>query len=608
MSLEHESFRLFSRRALLVGGLQTAVFAVLGGRLFHLQIIEQDKFTTQAEDNRISVRLMFPPRGEIFDRHGVKIAANQPNYKVFVIPERTNDINATLAKVGRYILLDEKSLNDLRRFMERNPRFVPALARQYLTWEELSALELRLHELPEIEVELGEFRHYPFKEAFAHVLGYVAPVSPGEGEGNRAYRLPDAVIGKSGVERRDESTLMGVAGERKVEINAGGRVLRELQRREGVQGRSQTLTLDADLQAYAYQRMEGHSGSVVVMDIHSGEVLVMTSAPAFDPNKFTKGIPTEIWRELLNNEMTPLVHKAIFGQYAPGSTFKMMVALAGLEHKAVRPNDTIRCNHRYHLGRTVFHCWKKEGHGVVALEKSLYQSCDIYYYDLARRTGLNNMVEMCHRFGLGARTGIDLDGEKEGLIPTAEWKRRRFNEPWHEGETVIFGIGQGYILTTPLQLCVMTARLANGGYAVEPRLTYSPTFKNVTHASQNFRKMDINPEHLRLMQQGMLTTVNSWSGTAIRSRLPFQDFLMAGKTGTSQVRRITKEERARGVIDNADLPWNRRDHSLFVAYAPYHQPRYAISVIMEHGGSGSALAAPIARDVMTQLRHKYAGS
>jgi len=482
-----------------------------------------------------------------------------------------------------------------------------------LSWSEFSRVNVRLPNLPGIQPDVGESRHYPLGDAFAHLVGYVGVRSEKEATGEPLLELPGFRVGKSGIEKSRESVLRGSAGNSQVEVNALGRVIKQLDRQEGEQGGDVVLTIDSALQMFTADRIGNESAAAVVLDIHTGDILAMCSTPGFNPNSFNLGIDHDEWRELLENPRKPLINKAIRGQYPPGSTFKMIVALAALEAGAVGPDHQVFCSGSVELGNHTFHCWKKHGHGRLNLTEALEQSCDVHFYEIAKRVGVNRIAEMAERFGLGRRIGIDIGGERPGLIPTKEWKLATIGEPWQGGETLNIGIGQGFVLTTPLQLAAMTAQIANGGKRLKPRLIHQPEAENGRGAAAaedgtaevvENASLGLSKAALDLVTEGMHRVSNSPRGTAFRSRIKDPGMEMAGKTGTAQVRRISKAERDTRVRKNEEKPWEERDHALFVGFAPVHAPRYAVAVVVEHGGGGSKAAAPIARDILyeTQIR------
>jgi penicillin-binding protein 2 len=602
MSRDADRSKIFTRRAALLAGGKLVLFSALAGRMYYLQVLESDKYATMAEENRISLRLLAPPRGRILDRFGVPLAVNQENYRMLVISEQARDLEATLEAVGAIFPLSEHEKQRILREAKRKRSFMPVTVRENLTWNDVARIELNAPDLPGVVIDVGQSRYYPRAERVSHSVGYVSVVSEPDLTGDPLLELPGFRIGKAGIERVHDLALRGRGGNTQLEVNAVGRVIRELDRREGQPGAEVKLTLDLALQDYAYQRLGDQSAACVVMDVNNGEVLVMASAPGYDPNAFAQGLSSEQWRDLMTNLRTPLINKCIAGQYAPGSTFKMLVALAALESGLITPDTRVNCTGWVELGNARFHCWKKGGHGGMDMLHGIMHSCDVYFYELARRIGIDRIAEMSRRFGLGKPLNLDLPGEKPGLIPTREWKMANLKSSWAQGESLVAGIGQGYILTTPLQLAVMTARIANGNHAVTPRITHEivhgPTPEKMPAPA--FLPLNVNKTNLAIIRKGMRMVVNEPGGTAYGSRLPNPNWIMSGKTGTAQVRRITQRERDSGVKKNDELPWKERDHALFVSYAPEDNPRYAIAVIVEHGGGGSAVAAPIARDIMME--------
>lgn len=624
MAYVHEDqtrFKTFSRRALLLAGAKTALMASLIGRMYYLQVVEGERYRTLAEDNRINLRLLAPPRGRIVDRFGTALADNQPNFRVVVVPEQTPDLARTLDNLARIIAVDKADRARILREVGRRRPFVPVTVRDNLSWYHVSRLEVNAPGLPGVAIEMGETRYYPFGEPMTQIIGYVAAVAEHELNGDPLLELPGFRIGKTGVERRFDAELRGAAGTSQVEVNAVGRVIRELSRNEGKAGRELVLSVDAGLQNFVHQRLLGErSAAAVVMNIHDGEVLALSSSPSYDAHAFNIGLSSRQWQELVSDPLGPLNNKAIAGTYAPGSTFKMVVALAAQE-AGIGPGHRTFCPGFMELGRARFHCWKKEGHGWLAMHDGIKQSCDVYFYDLARRTGIDRISEMATRLGLGELTGVELPGERAGVVPTRAWKLATIGEAWQGGETLVTAIGQGFVLSTPLQLAVMTARVANGGLAVRPTLVrgFRDELSNeqaaapsaeatVAHvaevAASRFKSLGLSEAHLTVVRNAMDAVTNDPRGTAYRSRIEQEGWAMAGKTGTSQVRRISLSERQGGVKKNEDLEWRYRDHGLFVAFAPVHRPRYCCAVVVEHGGSGSRSAAPIARDVLIETQRR----
>ncbi len=595
-------YKIFSRRAAILGGLQATLLSVLVGRMYQLQVLESKRYKLLAEENRINMRLLPPPRGRILDRAGLPLAVNRENYRVVLIAERTRDVEATLDKLGDLIPVDDYDRRRIMREVKRRRSFVPVTVRENLDWTQVSRIEVNAPDLPGIMIDVGQSREYPHGPDASHILGYVAAVSEQDQTGDPLLELPGFRIGKSGVERIHDLKLRGKAGNSQLEVNALGRVIRELSRQEGQPGDDVALTIDLGLQNFAVEKLRDKlSAAAVVLDARNGAVLALASVPGYDPNAFNIGLTRSEWRSIVNDPYTPLTNKAIAGNYAPGSTFKMIVALAALEKGVIAPDARVFCRGHTQLGNAKFHCWKKHGHGWVDMHAAIEQSCDVYFYEIAKRVGVDNIAEMARRFGLGEETGIDLPGEKGGLIPTAAWKKRTLGVAWQGGETLVAGIGQGFILTTPLQLAVMTARIATA-MEIRPHIVRGIISGGVAKPFDipEPKPLKISKEALRIVIGGMDAVVNAERGTAKRSRITRKGWEMAGKTGTAQVRRISKHERDTRVLKNEERPWEERDHALFVAFAPVANPRYAVAVVVEHGGGGSAVAAPVAHDILLE--------
>jgi len=594
-----DSLRRINRRALILGSAQLGFIGLLGTHMRWMQVEQADAYRMLAEENRINVRLVPPARGLIFDRNGTALALNDQNYRVVVVREDAGDVPAVLARLARLIPITPEDIERVTRDSARRPGFVPIIVADQLDWEQLSRVAVNTPALPGVRLEVGLSRNYPRASDFAHVVGYVGPVSDYDlsrtDDPDPLLQIPKFQIGKTGVEAKREHLLRGSAGSREIEVNASGRIMRELSRREGNAGRNLQLTVDADLQNFAQARLDGESAGVVVTEIATGDLVAIASAPAFDPNAFVRGISVADYRLLTDNKYRPLANKSVQGVYPPGSTFKMVTALAALEAGVVSPNDTVWCPGHLTAGGRRFHCWRRGGHGHMDLYNSLVQSCDVYYYDISQRVGIDRIAAMARKLGLGTEFDIPMSAVAGGLMPTQAWKAARRGENWVIGDTLNASIGQGFVLASPLQLSVMTARLA-AGTDIAPRLVRS--VDGVPEAIRMSGPLDIAPQHLRIIRRAMHSVCNSRRGTGYNSRIVDAAMEMAGKSGTSQVRNISKAERARGVYRNEDLPWERRDHALFVAYAPSQTPRYAVSVIVEHGGGGSRAAAPIARDVL----------
>lgn len=609
MQRDTDQYYSFTRRSALLFGGQIVLLSGLAARMYYLQVIEADRYRMLAEDNRINFKLLAPRRGRIVDRFGRPMAINQQNYRVLLTPENTKDVERTLDTLADIIPINDKERQKILRDIKRRRRFLPMIVRENLEWEKVARIEVNAPSLPGISIDVGESRYYPDGTLTAPVLGYVSGVAEAEQTGDPLLELPGFRIGKSGIEKTLDVALRGRGGTSQVEVNAFGREIRELQRVEGQPGAEARLTIDLELQKFVAERMGEDSSSAVVIDIHSGDILAMASTPSFDPNSFNRGLTADEWRMLSTNPRTPLNNKAIAGMYAPGSTFKMVVALAALKRGLITPATRISCGGKVSLGDATFHCWKsKGGHGSLDLMGGIMNSCDLYFYEVARRVGIDRISQMAERLGLGTLLDIELPGEKKGLMPTRAWKKSNKGSAWTQGETMISGIGQGYMLVTPLQLAVMTARLSNGGRAVKPRLTSAVVAFDGTELpappQPEFEDLGISPGHLDVVLKGMAGVTNSPGGTAFKARIKDPAFAMAGKTGSVQVRRISKLERETRVLKNEELPWHERDHALFVGFAPVHEPRYACAVVVEHGGGGSTAAAPIARDILLEVQRR----
>ena len=601
-SRDNDRQRFFTRRAALLAGGQFGLLAALVGRMYYLQVVESERYHMLAEENRINMRLLPPSRGRILDRFGVPVAINEQNYRVLIKSENTPDVSAVLDRLAMIIPINADEKTGILKEIRRKKKFVPVTVREFLDWEDVARLEVNAPDLPGVTIDVGERRFYPNGIAAAHVLGYVGAPRREDLTGDPLLELPGFRIGRSGVERAFDKPLRGTAGASQLEVNAVGRVIRELDRQEGEAGRDVVLTMDMALQRSAMRRLGDESGAVIVMDIETGGLIVQASTPSFDPNAFTEGLSNAQWRALADNERAPLRNKAIAGEYAPGSTFKMVVALAALEEGVITPETSFFCPGHLELGDGKFHCWKRHGHGHVDLVRSISESCDVYYYEIARKVGIDKIAEMSARFGLGTDLGLDVPGERTGLVPTKSWKRAVIGQPWVLGETLVAGIGQGFVLTTPLQLVTMTARMVNGGKAVFPHLARDVARRGelTERVPREHVSIGVDAGHLDLMMKAMAEVTLDPRGTAHAARIKVPGLSMAGKTGTAQVRRITRREREVGVRTNEELPWRFRDHALFVGYAPVEKPRYAIAVVVEHGGGGSSVAAPIARDILTE--------
>ncbi|WP_225027618.1 penicillin-binding protein 2 [Xinfangfangia pollutisoli] len=600
-----QSVRTITRRGLMLGGAMTAMVAALGVRMRYLQVDQADEFKLLAEENRINIRLIPPVRGVIYDRNGKILAQNEQNYRVSITREDAGDVDAVMRRLAALVPMTAEELDQTVSDLRKHSAFVPVVVKDRLSWDEFSKVAINAPALPGVAPEVGLSRLYPRDTDFAHVIGYVGPVSDKDLEGledpDPVLRLPKFQIGKIGVEKFMESDLRGEAGTKKIEVNHVGRVMRELERNEGQPGADILLTIDADLQNFAQARLGEESAAVVLMDVETGDLMCCASSPSFDPNLFVRGISYTDYAALTEHDHRPLANKAVSGAYPPGSTFKMVTALAALQAGSIQAGHRVRCPGYLEIGGRRFHCWSRGGHGTVSLTQSFEKSCDVFYYDVAQKVGIDKIAEMGKMLGLGIRHDLPMSAITEGNMPNKAWKQERHKQDWRIGDTINASIGQGYVLASPLQLAVMTARIASGK-AVAPRLLRRVAGQEMPVAEAP--PLEIAAEYLAAVRRGMHDVVNGDHGTAKGSRVVEPTMVFAGKSGTSQVRNITAAERARGVISNDQLPWNRRDHALFVGYAPYDNPRYAVAVVVEHGSGGSTAAAPIARDVILAALNK----
>ncbi len=613
MSLKRPIDGLFSRRALIAAGGGTAMFGGLIARLFQLQIMEHERFEVAAAENGVRLDLAPPQRGRILDRFGRPLAAHRQAGRVSIVREQANDLTGLMAELSKHLDISPERQARLISDARRQASFQPVTVKSELSYEDFSRLSVLAPSLPGLQVEMAATRSYPRGRDFAHVLGYVAKASEADLERlsedtnaqeraaiQRLFKHPDMRTGRSGVERYAEDWLRGEAGFRKLETNAAGRIIREFDdpSLSPKAGRDLYLTVDAELQKFAIDRFGEESGAAVVLDIETGDILAFVSTPAFDPNDFVNGISSKDYALLRDDvEYSPLYHKAYDGTYPPGSTFKMVVAAAALEAGVINPNERVYCPGHYRFGNNTWHCWKKRGHGSVNMHWAIKGSCDVYFYEIAKRMGIENLADMGRRFGFGQRWELGLTGGRSGVMPDDAWKRAARGEPWYEGETLNIGIGQGQVSTSPLQLAVMSARIAAEGKIVTPRIIGDGPRPDTDIPFDE----PLDPEIMQRMKAGMYGVTSEAGGTALRSGdLGLGGPRLAGKTGTSQVRRISAAERASGILKGDNIARRLRDHALFVAYAPHDDPKYAISVVVEHGEGGSKAAAPVARDIIAE--------
>ena len=607
--------RLITRRMFILSSLKIAVFIGIICRLFYLQISENIKWRSLSDKNRLREWKIPPQRGIIEDYFGEKIAKNSQVFQLHMIPEDVPNLEELFFRLSKIIDFNERKKSNLIKRLKKRKPWEPIIISDNLSWSEFSRLNLFLHETPGIKPVVSIARKYIEDGSFSHIIGYVSAVSVKDLENSallRKINIPGLKTGKNGLEKSLNEDMIGKPGLQRFEVNAYGKRIKELKFVEGTAGKNYRTTLDIDVQQFTSELLKDKSGSICVMDIYTGDIIAMVSSPTFDANKFVHGIDTKDWQDLINDDKKPLINKSIAGLYPPGSTIKPLVALSALENDVISPNTTTECKGVIELYGHTYHCWKEKGHGFLRLREGIKQSCDIYFYEVARRLGVDRLAETANKFGLGNKVFDILDEERTGLVPSTKWKLKNIGRGWLLGETLLAGIGQGYFQVTPIQLCLMTAQLANGGYKIKPKIIYNEqALQSTTDASrEQFGQLYRNQENVKFVLDAQFGATNEPMGTSYRSRHVKPEYIFAGKTGTSQIRSITAEERELK-IKQKDLPYKRRDHALFTAFAPYKNPRYAFSVVIEHGGAGSSAAAPLAKKVIKkvldrqQLRTKY---
>ena len=599
-----KKINLINRRLFIVTTAKLIVFFGLSARLYSLQVKDKNKYLTLSDKNRIRESKLPPVRGEFYDYFGKIIAGNSEVYQLHLIPEQVEDF--------RYVSLRLKSILNLsdrefRRLLKKKNEVKPwdtIVVSDNLTWEQFSRVNSYLYELTGVKSVLSIIREYPHKDNYTHVLGYISQANEKdliENEDVKEKFVPGLRVGKTGLEKAFEKELLGVNDIQRFEVNAYGKKINQIELQKGSKGQNIRLTLDTEIQKYCSELLADRAGSICVMDIYSGEIVAMQSSPSFDPNLFLFGINQDDWQLIRNNPLKPLVNKTISGKYSPGSTIKPIVALSALENGIVNPQFTVKCEGKVEMYGQTYHCWKEKGHGFVSLKNAMKQSCDTYFYEIARRLGVDKLSETAKKFGLGEKVFENLFyNEKKGLVPNTEWKKNALGRGWLLGETMITGIGQGYIQTTPIQLCLMTAQIANGGYKIYPKITVNQNNNFI----DKFEPLFQNKKNIKIIQESIFSSTNEVMGTSYSSRIDDPKYRFAGKTGTAQVKRITEEERELD-LKTSEIPYEQRDHALYVAYGPYKNPRYSLSIIIEHGGSGGATAAPIAKKLFKLIIDRH---
>ena len=630
--------QIINRRMFIIGAAKLVIFTGIISRLFSLQITENKKYLTLSDKNRLREWRLPPIRGEFLDYFGNTIAGNLKIYQLHVIPEQVEDFKYLMLRLKEILKLTNSEFNKLIKKKNSQKSWETLVVSENLSWEQFAKLNYFLHDLVGAKPVLSVSRDYPFKENYTHVLGYVSEASQKDILNNEAIKknhVPGLKIGKTGLEKSYENDLIGTNGIQRYEVNAYGKRINQIDHQEGLKGKTIKLTLDTEVQKLCTKLLRDVAGSISVMDIYTGEIVAMHSSPSFDPNLFLFGISQDDWQMIRNNPLKPLVNKTIAGQYSPGSTIKPIVALSALENDVISPEFKVNCTGKTEMYGQTYHCWKKKGHGVVNLRDAMKQSCDTYFYEIARKLGVDRLQETAFKFGLGEKV-LDktYSNEKKGLIPSTQWKKDKLGKGWVIGETLITGIGQGYMQTTPLQLCLMTAQLANGGYKIYPKITVNEnddTLEDIKYmikkneqsakekgdnpsetVEQLFsfikeKKHQIlyrNPENIKFVLNAMFASTNEIRGTSYSSRIKNPKYQFAGKTGTSQVKRITERDRELD-LKTIEIPYDERDHALYIAFGPYKNPRYALSIVVEHGGSGSSTAAPMAKKLFKLIIDRH---
>ncbi len=606
---------------------KVVVFAGIFGRLVSLQINESKKYRTLSDKNRFREWKLAPQRGLIQDYFGNEIASNKKVYQLHITPENTLNIDGLFFRLKNILNLSNERIFSLKRKIAKQKPWEPIIVSDNLTWSEFSRVNLFLHELQGVEPIVSVARVYPF-ESTSHIIGYVSQASVKDLEKKKYLRemsVAGMVVGKTGLESKLDEQIIGEVGFQRYEVNAYGKRIRQVQIDKGQAGKNFKTTIDLEVQNFASEAIKDLSASVCVMDIFNGDIIVMASAPTYDANNFVHGINRKDWNDLIKHRDKPLINKSIAGLYPPGSTIKTLVAFSALENDIVNPKFTVRCTGSIDFYGEKFHCWKKKGHGFMNMRSAIQQSCDTYFYEIARRLGVDRLSVTAKKFGLGTKTLDGLKEERSGVVPNTKWKKKYIGKNWYLGETLHSGIGQGYFLSSPMQLCLMTAQIANGGYKIKPRILINPNEKtesleeyvnfkkenpdgplpdNFFLSNLNLETLFKNQENINFIKDSMFAATNEPGGTSYASRLTKKGFVFAGKTGSSQIKRFTEAQRE-AEVKQEDIVYQDRDHALFVAFAPYNDPRYAISVIVEHGGSGSKAAAPVAKKVIKKILERH---
>ena len=600
---------VINRRMFIIGAAKIIIFAGIIARLFSLQVSENKKYLTLSDKNRIREWKLPPTRGDIVDYFGNVIAGNLKVYQLHIIPEQVENFNYLISRLKTLLNLSDKKIDKIVKLKNKLKPWESIIVSENLSWSDFLKINNFLYDLVGVKPVMTISRNYPFSDVYTHILGYVSQPNEEEILANEIVQerfVPGMKIGKLGLEKTLENYLIGTNAIQRYEVNAYGKRINQLEHQKGKQGLRIRLTVDTEIQKACGKLLNDRAGSISVMDIYTGDIIAMYSSPSYDPNKFLFGISNDDWALIRNNPLKPLINKTLSGLYSPGSTIKPIVALSALENKIVSPNFKVKCTGKMELYGQTFHCWKEKGHGFMSLKNAMKQSCDTYFYEVARLLGVDRLNITAEKFGLGKKVlGDYFDNEKSGLFPNTKWKKNNLGKGWVLGETLITGIGQGYTQTTPLQLCLMTAQIANGGYSIKPRIVVNNNPMSLEEAKSKLqeetlygqeKKLFKDHKNIKIVQEAMFSSTNELYGTSYKSRIDNPKYQFAGKTGTAQVKRISMRERELD-LKIEQIPYKDRDHALFVAYGPYVNPRYALSIIVEHGGSGSRTAAPIAKEL-----------
>ena len=583
---------ILNRRKFILFLFKISLFSIVGWRLYNIQILNSSKYKTLSKKNQIDLEIIFPIRGKIFDRNETLIATNEKVFDLYLIPEKTKSINNTLNALSKFINIDFPKRRKIIELSSKIKKFEKIKIFENITWSTLEKVETNKHNLQGIFIVEDYLRVYPYNEIFSHLIGYISKPNQKDLALPFISKMPNLDIGKEGLEKSFNQILVGKPGQREIEVNSTGRIIREISKTKSTRGEEIFLSIDFRLQEYVFNLLKSYrAGSINVINIKTGEILCMTSTPTYDPNKIIKKPNKVYWDSLLSNSLSPLTNRSIQGLYSPGSTFKMVVAIAALKYGVINSNSIHTCTGKIEFGDRIYHCWKTNGHGKMDVTNAIKESCDVFFYEISKRLGIDKIAEVAEDFGLGRTFDISMPNQKKGIVPSKKWKKNKIGESWYAGETLISGIGQGFLLTNPLQLAVMTSIIASNGKIIQPTILKSN--------ESNFGINEKYSDEIKIIKKAMFKVVNEKKGTAYKSRS--DDVKFAGKTGTSQVRQITLSERESDDFRKKEQEWKNKDHALFVGYLPYDDPKYAISVIIEHGGSGASTAAPIAKQVFNYI-------